>query len=328
MNASLIILDNLPDRLWFEHVRRTAAACSGEVYVLESHAGRLGDYPHWSDVWGWRRWLKRRGVGRVEIYKPSTTVLPVAMAAASLQIDLDIHLTGYPDDTTVRDLKGIAAQVSRFWCPGEFVVRRLEKAGFARRQIRMELPKINVASVSEVERDHGRRLLLEEIETHCRAEGASQTNCSGSRNRETLVLALPMLGNYRSLRLVAWAAAMLRHAEPDVRLIVGGTCKAEDRRRVSQWQSMWNAPGMVYLDNGARQWRDLTAACDLVLTGGCPLEEVMRLQYAREGGARIVGAGEAAEFLDGYDRACLVDKAEPRQLAGAVLGMIQQGAFV
>jgi len=323
MTQSLIILDNQGDELWVERLRRIngdrrSAPFSGEfdridsvIVDLQSPIDR-SDFPHRSDMLGWRRWYGNHHIDSVELYQPGAGTLAAAAAAAVLRLDLNIHLTGQVDSRLLTRLKVLARHVTAFHCAGRFIADRLRAAGFDRRKIALESAQIEMPPIKNPTR-------LEDV--------LIGVDCDKSQPfGRLLLLALPAPGNHRALGTVVQTAGLLAHTLPGVTLIVTGRCNDADRACLECWQRVWHCPGLVHIDQALTQWRQLLSVCTVVLGSAGPLDEVLRLLYARAAGAIVVAGGQCAEFLADNPHGRLVQPCGPSRLAAAVLKTTQTTA--
>ncbi|MFC1783729.1 hypothetical protein ACFL02_09130, partial [Planctomycetota bacterium] len=90
-----------------------------------------------------------------------------------------------------------------------------------------------------------------------------------------------------------------------------------------RWREMMDVEEILCLDEQIYDFDELVGACDAVAVGSGPFGEVIRLLHVRAQRQHIVtGSSDSAEYLDGYDKVHYASSTAPRQLARAILELL------
>lgn len=264
--------------------------------------------PHCNNVPGWRRWLIDQRIETMYCYQPTTNFYGLLAAAATLNITIIIYLTGHISQPLRNTIKLFNNKISKFLCAGDFIAGQLRQTGIDAEKISVDVPRVDTTSVQTFSK--ARRLELR------RRTGSGP-----------ILLALPRPGNSESLKPVVWAASMLKRIYPDLRLVLSGICRPCDRDYLRQYENIWDSQGLIYLDEEATDWVELAESCNIIIAGGEPLDEVIRLLYAQTASVQIVaGTGQADEYLRDYKHGQIVTPAKPRHLAEAILSLLEKNS--
>ena len=239
-------------------------------------------------------------------YRPTNNFYGLLAAAAVLDITIIIYLTGHISQQLQSTIKLLNNKISKFLCAGDFIAGQLRQTGIDAEKISVDVPRVDTTSVQTI--SESRRLELR------RRTGNGP-----------VLLALPQPGNRESLKPVVWAASMVKHIYSDLKLVLSGICRPCDRDYLRQLENVWDSQGLIYLDEDTTDWVELAGSCNAIVAGDEPLDEVIRLLYARAAGISIVaGTGQADEYLRNYERGQIVTPAKPRHLAEAILSLLEK----
>jgi len=303
MSQSLIVSDSTTDTLWLRH---PIGVDSPKVIVKLDQNSNDPKRPHYNDGIGWRRWLTRRRIETIYCYQPVGNSYALLAAAAALDITIIIYLTGHISQRLQNALKLFNNRINTFLCAGDFIAGQLRQIGIGTEKISVDVPRVDTTSIQALNEAH--RLELR------RRTGSGP-----------VLLALPRPGDWQSLKPAVWAVSMLKHIYSDLKLVVSGTCRPSEYDQLRQWEKAWDSRGLICFDEDATDWVELAGSCDVVVAGGAPLNDVIRLLYARATGTPIVvGIGQANEYLRDYERGQIVTPAKPRHLAGAILNLLEK----
>ena len=309
MNRCCVVLDTDVDRLWRRWLAGptdTAGNASDpdQTVIIDLNlppSSRPG--PHHHDPVNWRRWLLKQNIRQVHCYLPGSRT-QLLLAAAKKQAQITLHLVEPLALDAITRLRLLQPGVKRFSCAGNFIARQLLKARFDPERITVNVPSVSVKKPPAARRRQIRRRI---------------------KNDKTgpLMLALSRPHNADALKPVIWAAALVSHALRDFTLAVTGPWEPADRWRLQRWREMMDVEGIVGLDRQTFDFDDLVGACDAVVVGPGPLGEVIRLLHVRAQRQHIVtGSPDTAEYLDGYDKVHYASSTAPRQLARAILELL------
>ncbi len=304
MPKTLILINEQTDKLWRQYLPNDQP----QTMVIDP-AGHpdVPGRPYRYDLIGQRRWLRRQNIDRIHCYQPITAAYATLAAAVMLDIETTIHLTGHIEDRACRALKLLGRKSVSFSCAGNFIAGQLRQLGIDTNRISVNVPKIKITTA------RGGKPRLCKLRRQISSGGA-------------ILLALPAANEWKLLKNVFWAAAILKHFFDDLTVIVSGLCRPFDRRHIFHRQKMWDCEGMIYIDDNATNWDELVGVCDVVVSSHTHLGDVIRLLHARAAGARIVaGTGQCNEFLADYEHGHIVAPAQPQQLAAAILPLLNQG---
>ncbi len=239
-------------------------------------------------------------------YQPTNNFYGLLAAAATLNITIIIYLTGHISQQLRNTLKLLNNKISKFLCVGDFIAGQLRQTGIDAEKISVDVPRVDTTSVHTL--------------TETRQMELRRRTGDGP-----VLLALPKPGNRESLKPVVWAASMVKHIYSDLKLVLSGICRPSDRDYLRQWENAWDSRGLIYLDEDVTNWVELAGSCNAIMAGGEPLDEVIRLLYARAAGISIIaGTGQADEYLRDYERGQIVTPAKPRHLAEAILSLLEK----
>jgi len=303
MPKTLILINEQTDKLWRQYLPNDQP----QTMVIDpaSHCDVPGR-PYRYDLIGQRRWLRRQNIDRIHCYQPITDAYATLAAAVMLDIETTIHLTGHIEDKARRTLKLLGRKSVSFSCAGNFIAGQLRQLGIDTNRISVNVPEVKITT-AKGGKSRSRKL---------------RRQISGG----AILLALPAANEWKLLKNVFWAAAILKHFFDDLTVVVTGPCRPSDRRHIFHRQKMWDCQGMIYIDDNPTNWDELVGVCDVVVSSHTHLGDVIRLLHARAAGARIVaGTGQCDEFLADYEHGHIVTPAQPRQLAAAILPMLNQG---
>jgi hypothetical protein len=306
MPKSLILINEQTDKLWRQYLPNDQP----QTMVIDpaGHPNVPG-WPYRYDLIGQRRWLRRQNIDRIHCYQPITAAYATLAAAVMLDIQTTIHLTGNIEDKARRALKLLARKSVSFSCAGNFIAGQLRQLGIDTNRISVNVPEVKITTAKDG------KTRLRKLRRQIGGSGA-------------ILLALPAANEWKLLKNVFWAAAILKHFFDDLTVVVTGPCRPADRRHIFHRQKMWDCQGMIYIDidDNAANWDELLGVCDVVVSGHTHLVDVIRLLHARAAGARIIAAtGQCNEFLADYEHGHIVTPASPRQLAGTILPLLNQG---
>ena len=302
ISQSLIVSDSTTDALWLRH---PISVDSPKVVIDPDKNSNDHRRPHCNNVPGWRRWLIHQQIETIYCYQPTNNFYGLLAAAATLDITIIIYLTGHISQQLRSTLKLFNNKISKFLCVGNFIAGQLRQIGIDAERISVDVPRVDTTSVQTI--SESRRLELR------RRTGSGP-----------VLLALPQPGNRESLKPVVWAASMVKHVYSDLRLVLSGICRPCDRDYLRQLENVWDSQGLIYLDEDTTDWVELAGSCNAIVAGDEPLDEVIRLLYARAVGSSVVaGTGQADEYLRNYERGQIVTPAKPRHLAEAILSLIE-----
>jgi hypothetical protein len=306
MSQFLIVLDKTTDALWLRH---PIGVDSRKVVInLDSNINDHGR-PHCNNVIGWRNWLTHQRIEMMYCYQPASNFYALLTAAAALDIAIIIYLTGHISQQFRNTLKLFNNKISKFLCAGDFIAGQLRQIGIGADRISIDVPRVEVSSVQTI-------------------GGTPRPELRRRTGSGPVLLGLPRPGDWESLKPVIWAASMLKHIYFDLKLVLSGTCRPSERDYLRQLENIWDSQGLIYLDEDATGWVELAGSCNVIMAGGTPLNEVIRLLYARAAGTLIVaGTGQANEYLCDYKRGQIVTPAKPRHLAGAILSLLEKNTM-
>jgi hypothetical protein len=303
ISQSLIVSDSTTDALWLRH---PISVDSPKVVINPDKNINGREHPHCNNVIGWRRWLIHQRIETIYCYQPANNFYGLLAAATALNITIIIYLTGHISQQLRSTLKLFNNKISKFLCAGNFIAGQLRQTGIDAEKISVDVPRVDTASVQTL--SESRRLELR------RRTGSGP-----------VLLALPRPGNRESLKPVVWATSMLKHIYSDLKLVLSGICHPSDRDYLRQLENVWDSRGLIYLDEEATDWMELAGSCNAIMAGGAPLNEVIRLLYARAAGISIIaGTGQANEYLRDYERGQIVTPAKPRHMAKATLSLLEK----
>jgi len=309
---TLILLGERMDPLWRGYLPQVVKG--NPITVTADTTGR-GGFPHNNDIVGWRRWLGAKGIKQLHYFQPDAGSFGILTAARLSAIEITIHITGQVDRNIQRIVKlfrggngicGLRARgkTIRFQCAGKFCAEQLRRLGVREEIISVWLPEVEVQPINEARRSQLR-------------------NSINPTGPVILVMARP--GDGQGLKGALWSGALVKHIFYDTKLVVAGACTDRQARDLSEKEDVWDSKGMIHIDNEEHSWDELVGASDVVLAGTGPFHDVIRLLHARAARAKIIaGVGAASEFLSDYEYAQIVIPNQPRQLAGAILSILEK----
>ncbi len=307
MTCSLALIGPQADALW----RESLTGGDGGLLLDFSAAGGGTEIYRWN-IWGWRRWLRQRGVERVSWYEPDGVTWPVVWAARWEKIPVDVHVTSERAASWLRPRRRWMAGQTRYITPVHSWAAPwgTDSSRVELRPVRPQAHPIEPARIRQIQ---------DAIDKN------DVVNGSASRPLRLLTVSRP---GEKGLRLAVWTASMVRYVAGEVRLVIVGRVTPGQRRQIEAWERMWGSEGLCFLAEETYGWEETLAACDVVLAGGPEGEGWIRLAYAQAAGNRIVTVeGENRELLGGGDRVHFVDRACARELAGAVLDVVNNDSI-
>lgn len=311
MSKTVIVLDAHVDPLWLGHLPQTIKEDNGSLSTQRDHIISLRSisttkYPYCYNVFGWHRWLKQNNIQQLYCYLPGRKSWAILAAATLRSIPISLYITRRLEAGELDYLKLWKHRANRFYCAGNCIGQQLLAYGVAADTIIVEPPEIQRPTASKANLvQYKRQLNLPE-------------------NMYTL-LSLASPQDPGALQDIVWATSVAKHAYNDICLIVSGVYRREDRLRLADWETRFNAPNLLRLHQTPEEWGMLTQVCDTVLAGSACEKEVIRLLYARAAEKPIIGAGTGyKEYTDGYDNALHVHPPRPRQFTDAILNQIQK----
>ncbi|MBN2210667.1 MAG: hypothetical protein JW709_04650, partial [Sedimentisphaerales bacterium] len=210
MTLSLTLMGRETDALWRERIT------AGEGGILLDFsapidAGYTEIYP--LNVWGWRRWLRKRNVERISWYEPDGVSWPVVWAAQWEKIPVDVHLT------SARAVKWLR---KRRW----FLRRKIHyipsalgwDAGAGNVHVRPLHPN---AGKLQGER-------ITQIKNFLDIKRVK----NDTTPRPLRLLAVSRPGE-KGLRLAVWTASMVRYVVGSVQLVIAGRVTPEQQQRIA-----------------------------------------------------------------------------------------------
>jgi len=318
MSDRWVMVGNKVDSLWREQIPPwLSAALDGaddnniEIINLPSLNGgrddnRVGNFPHYHDMVGWRRRFLNEGVRQVHLILPGDKVSGVIIAAGLAGVEVNLHLTEQLHRDFFTGLKCPGIKVKRFFCAADFIARQLISCGIEPNQIRVVEPTIEVAVIS--------RNRLDSIRQSIHPDAAVP-----------LILALEYPDNTRELKPLIWAGALVKHIINPLKMVITGLFTPENRQKVLAWQKELNAPEMLYLDEDEIGWNALSQAADLIAGTGNSLREVGRLLHVKASQVPVLAgskSGPGQEVLQNSAHVHYVKKITPRQLAAKMLELL------
>jgi hypothetical protein len=308
--APLLILARQLDPLRRGEILRKAGPAdpSQSILVLDlDKPDPALNIPHNMNLIGWRRFSKKHRADDVHFYGFSAAVILHVASAALCKIPFHVHLTGYLNPARLKLIRRTASMIASISCPTQGVIRQMRSIGISSDKIRLETPALSPHAATD--------------STHIAAIRRGLLP-AGANPQAPLLLAMEYPANPGLLKNVAWAAALIRHAQPGATLIVSGPCAAADRERYDHWQQTWKTPELIKIQPG-EAWDDLVGACDLMIASDPIPSDVIRLFHARQARLPFIAAeGPISEFCTPESPAKQVKSVRPRHLAAAVLQML------
>jgi len=313
MSQTVIVLDTDVDPLWLRHLPRSPNDKTGNQ---QAHSDRIisfrslstTSYPYFCDVPGWRRWFQRNDIQELHCYLPGGKSWAVLSAAVFCSIPISLYITRYLEPGELDYLKLWQKRTNRISCAGNLIRQQLQAHGLAADKIIVEPPEIPWPPSKEVD--------LESYKNRLELPDGVYT-----------LLSLVPPQDPKALKEIVWTAAIVKHACPDIRLIVAGEFCREDRSRLIAWKKMFKIETMLLFYQKSDAWDILLRICNAVFTGKAPEKEVIRLLYARAAETPLITGGKKGkEFIDGYQNAIHVHPPTPRQFASVILDRMREFA--
>jgi len=309
ISHTLLALDSGVDPLWLRHLPRTEDTTdpsdSNSARMVTLGTSSRSGFPHLHDVLGWRRWLQQKDIQEVRCYLPGRKSWALLSAAILRSIPISLYVTQRLEPGDLNYLKLWKKRTHRFYCAATSIRRQLLDHDVPAEMITEDAPEISFSPTSDVDLAHDKN----QLQIH---------------DQELIFLAMVSPQDHKSLRDIVWTAAIVEHACPGIRLILAGTTSDKDRMRVTDWETMFKTESMVMVYSTSQAWDMALQICDVVLAGDSAGKEMLRLLYAQAAQKPILAAGTCHnEFLEGYEKAVLVDPPTPRQFAATILDRIQ-----
>jgi hypothetical protein len=263
--------------------------------------------PHSLNPFGWRQFFKNRDIGEIHLFDASIANLSLLAAAVLGKIPVHVHLTGWLNPPQVKFIHRIAPAISRFHCPAEGIVRQLRDIRISQEKINFKAPSLAPRSAEDPRDIIARRRHVLSV---------------GAEPQAPLLLALETFCHPHPLKLVAWAAALIRHTRPGTTLVVADPCPNTRREEIEHWQRIWKTPDLITVVP-ADQWDNLAAACDLILTADPRPADLIRHFRTQQVRFPLVAPNGLIHKICPLDtHVILTHSPRPRLLATAVLNRL------
>ena len=301
MSRTLIVLDTNVDRLWRNVLPgiapdgKSKTAVPAEIIDLKTNRSNP-TCPYYHDPVNWRRWLDKHLVDKLHLFLPGNRS-HIFRTFVNHNIEVNLHITGALTPATWKSLALTQDNCAGIVCAGKFIARQLRQEGIDPNKMTVAIPQVNAAPTPARRRRQIRRQL---------------------QNKKTgpILLALNSPQNAPALKQLIWAVALAGHLIPQMTLVITGPYSDCEKNRILKWRNMMDVEKMVYLEPEQINWNDLVSACDAVIAGPNPTNEIIRLCWAQTLNQHIIAPrGWYDEYLDNYPKTHYASTPEPRPLA-------------
>ncbi|MCF7958231.1 MAG: hypothetical protein K9M57_07285 [Phycisphaerae bacterium] len=300
MNKSLIVLNEHTDHLWRRYLLRVF---HDSLFVDLSEMAGQGGVPYHNDIAGWRQWLQEHQVTQVICLDPTPRSQMIISAGILNDVFLIIYLTRCVSKKCYDGLRIVDRWVDQYRCAGPSIGRQLRQFGLNPEKVTVDIPNVEMIQIDADRRNELRK---------------------GIGDDGPVLLALPRPDDKKPLYHVVWTAAILKHIYHNLRLVVAGQYNAEQKQVISNWQRDLLAEAMIHLDDQS-DFDALAAASDIIVAGDGRSGDVIRMRHARKSGRHIVApAAGWKDDLQGCPHATIVPKGKPREMASAILSLLEK----
>lgn len=306
----LHLIDTRAEPLRGLHRAATIAAASHRLanLVYDFAGCTFPSAPYRTNLPGWRHTLRKHAIQELHAWQPDNRFWAILLAGRLEHLPLTLHLDEPLDRLSGLLMRLLLPRVQAVIATAEFLAAPLRDRLPDPRRMQVVKPSLPADRLDEASVVRLRERLL-----------TAQTRF--------LVLVTPPPANHTALLGLVWAAALVRHVRPDVRLVVSGPASSRDRGRLKHWEKNLDSPGLIVLDTEA-PFGHLVQAADVVLTGSEAFRETLRLAAVMAAAGRadtgiLTSPGETRGPLRAAPGVRVARSGKPRHLAGTLLEILE-----